>query len=69
MKKIAPSERMEQELMQGVWSSGDPLGEAARRGAQLILLSDSYDSPSATVKTPHGSGGIAGQAAAGQRCR
>ena len=28
---------MEQELMQGLVSEGDPLGEAARRGAQLIL--------------------------------
>ena len=37
MKKIAPSERIEQELMNGIVSSTDPLGEAARRGAQLIL--------------------------------
>jgi len=36
-KRIAPSERMEQEIIEGVASSGDPLGEAARRGAQLIL--------------------------------
>ena len=36
-KRIAPSERMEQELMDGLVSEGDPLGEAARRGAQLIL--------------------------------
>jgi len=37
MKKIAPSERMEQDLMKGLVSDADPLGEAARRGAQLIL--------------------------------
>ena len=37
MKRIAPSERLEKELFQGVATSGDPLGEAARRGAQLIL--------------------------------
>ncbi len=37
MKKIAPSERMEQDLMRGLLSDADPLGEAARRGAQLIL--------------------------------
>ena len=36
-KRIAPSERMEQELMEGLVSEADPLGEAARRGAQLIL--------------------------------
>lgn len=36
-KKIAPSEKMEQEILRGVATSGDPLGEAARRGAQLIL--------------------------------
>ena len=36
-KRIAPSERMEQELMDGLVSEADPLGEAARRGAQLIL--------------------------------
>lgn len=36
-KRIAPSERMEQEIIEGIASSGDPLGEAARRGAQLIL--------------------------------
>ena len=30
MKKIAPSERIEQELMNGIVSSTDPLGEAAR---------------------------------------
>ena len=28
---------MEQELMKGLLSGADPLGEAARRGAQLIL--------------------------------
>jgi putative transposase len=36
-KRIAPSERIEQELFRGLRESGDPLGEAARRGAQLIL--------------------------------
>ena len=36
-KRIAPSERMEQELMDGLVSEADPLGEAARRGAQLIF--------------------------------
>lgn len=37
MKKVAPSVRMEQELRTGMVCSRDPLGEAARRGAQLIL--------------------------------
>jgi len=37
MKRIAPSQKLEQELFLGLRSSGDPLGEAARRGAQLIL--------------------------------
>lgn len=37
MKRIAPSERMKQELLGAVATSEDPLGEAARRGAQLIL--------------------------------
>ena len=36
-RRIAPSERMEQALMNGLVSDVDPLGEAARRGAQLIL--------------------------------
>lgn len=36
-RRIAPSERMEQALMDGLVSDVDPLGEAARRGAQLIL--------------------------------
>jgi len=36
-KRIPPSERLEQELFSGMASSGDPLGEAARRGAQWIL--------------------------------
>ena len=36
-KRIAPSERMEQEPMDGLVSEADPLGEAVRRGAQLIL--------------------------------
>ena len=37
MKRIAPSERMEQALFTGLGTGGDPLGEAARRGAQMIL--------------------------------
>jgi putative transposase len=37
MKRVAPSERMEQGVFGAVATSGDPLGEAARRGAQLIL--------------------------------
>jgi putative transposase len=37
MRKVAPSERMEQELFSGLAAGGDPLGEAARRGAQMIL--------------------------------
>ncbi len=37
MKRVAPSAKMEQELFLGLQSSADPLGEAARRGAQLIL--------------------------------
>ncbi|MFH1219259.1 MAG: IS256 family transposase [Candidatus Eisenbacteria bacterium] len=37
MKRIAPSERLEKDLFEGLATSGDPLGEAARRGAQLIL--------------------------------
>ena len=37
MKRVAPSQRMEQELFTAVQASGDPLGEAARRGAQMIL--------------------------------
>ncbi len=36
-KRIPPSSTMEQELYTGLITSGDPLGEAARRGAQLIL--------------------------------
>ncbi len=36
-RRIAPSEKMEQALMKGLVSDVDPLGEAARRGAQLIL--------------------------------
>ena len=36
-KRIAPSQQMEQELIAGTWAGADPLGEAARRGAQLIL--------------------------------
>ena len=36
-RRIAPSERMQQALIQGLVSDADPLGEAARRGAQLIL--------------------------------
>ena len=37
MRRVAPSERMEQELKAGILCSQDPLGEAARRGAQIIL--------------------------------
>jgi putative transposase len=37
MKRVAPSERMEQELFKGLRSGGDPLGDAALRGAQMIL--------------------------------
>lgn len=37
MKKIAPSEKLEQELFTGMLSDKDPIGEAARRGAQFIL--------------------------------
>lgn len=36
-KTVAPSQRMEQELFVGMLTDGDPLGQAARRGAQLIL--------------------------------
>lgn len=32
MRRLAPSERMEQELFEAVSTSGDPLGEASRRG-------------------------------------
>ena len=32
MKKIASSERMEQDLMSGLVTDADPLGEAVRRG-------------------------------------
>jgi transposase-like protein len=37
MKRLAPSERLEKEIFEAVAGSGDPLGEAARRGAQLLL--------------------------------
>ena len=37
MKRVAPSERLEKEIFEGMVTSADPLGEAARRGAQLIL--------------------------------
>lgn len=37
MKRVAPSEKLGQELVENVRTSEDPLGEAARRGAQLIL--------------------------------
>ena len=37
MKRIAPSQRMEQELFTGFRTCGDPIGETARRGAQMIL--------------------------------
>lgn len=36
-KRVPPSQKMEQALYTGLLTSGDPLGEAARRGAQLIL--------------------------------
>jgi len=36
-KRIPPSVRLEQEVFSGMVTSGDPLGEAARRGAQLLL--------------------------------
>lgn len=36
-KKVPPSARMEQELYTDLLTGGDPLGEAARRGARLIL--------------------------------
>jgi len=35
--RVPPSEKLEQALYTGLLTSGDPLGEAARRGAQLIL--------------------------------
>jgi len=37
MRRVAPSERMEQGFFDAVSTSRDPLGEAARRGAQLML--------------------------------
>ncbi|MFC2172796.1 transposase [Acidobacteriota bacterium] len=37
MKRVPPSRQMEQEVFSGIATSEDPLGEAARRGAQLIL--------------------------------
>jgi putative transposase len=37
MKRVAPSRKMEQEVFTGLRTSGDPLGEAARRGAQMVL--------------------------------
>ena len=36
-KRVPPSVRLEQEVFTGMMASGDPLGEAARRGAQLVL--------------------------------
>ena len=36
-RRIPPSRRMEQEIFSAISSSTDPLGEAARRGAQMIL--------------------------------
>ena len=36
-RRIPPSRRLEQEIFSAISSGGDPLGEAARRGAQLIL--------------------------------
>ncbi|VUZ84211.1 hypothetical protein MELA_00577, partial [Candidatus Methylomirabilis lanthanidiphila] len=35
--RVPPSKQMEQALYTDLLTSGDPLGEAARRGAQLIL--------------------------------
>lgn len=37
MRRVAPSGRMEQAFCEEVLVSADPLGEAARRGAQLLL--------------------------------
>ena len=37
MKKIAPSQKLEQAFFQAVSTSGKPLSEAARLGAQLML--------------------------------
>jgi len=37
MRRVAPSDRMQQELFNGLVTEADPVGEAARRGAQLIL--------------------------------
>jgi putative transposase len=37
MRRVAPSERLEQGFSEEVLASGDALGEAARRGAQLLL--------------------------------
>jgi len=37
MRRVSPSERMEQAFSEEVLASGDALGEAARRGAQLLL--------------------------------
>jgi putative transposase len=37
MRRVAPSQRMEQAFCEDVLACGDPLGEAARRGAQLLL--------------------------------
>jgi hypothetical protein len=39
-KKVPPSVKMEQELYTGLITSGDPLGEAARRRARPILQKD-----------------------------
>ena len=37
MKRLSPSQKMEQEIFNSVLTDQDPLGEAARRGAQLML--------------------------------
>lgn len=37
MKKIAPSEKMEQDFYAAVSVSGKPLSEAAQLGAQLMI--------------------------------
>ena len=37
MRRVAPSEKLEQEFYAAVSTSEEPLSEAARRGARLIL--------------------------------
>lgn len=38
MKRVAPSKQLEQELVAGVITSADPLGEAALRGVPLQVV-------------------------------